>query len=50
MYSPGMIERTKRDIIDPIFKKKLKWNELDEAYYRQLEMDTRHERSRRCSF
>ena len=38
MYSPGMIERTKRDIIDPIFKKKLKWNELDE-YYRQLEMD-----------
>ena len=38
MYSPGMIERTKRDIIDPIFKKKLKWDELDE-YYKQLEMD-----------
>ena len=38
MYSPGMIERTKRDIVDPIFKKKLKWDELDE-YYKQLEMD-----------
>ena len=23
MYSPGMIERAKRDIIDPIFKKNL---------------------------
>jgi hypothetical protein len=38
MYSPGMIEGIKRDVIDPIFKKKLKWDELDD-YYRQLEMD-----------
>ena len=38
MWSPRTIEGTKRDFIDPIFKKKLKWDELDE-YYKQLEMD-----------
>ncbi len=36
--TPGGISRLKRDIIDPFFKKKIKWDELDE-YYRQLEMD-----------
>ena len=36
--TPRGISRLKRDIIDPIFKKKLKWDELDE-YYKQLEMD-----------
>ena len=36
--TPGSVARTKRDVVEPVFKKKLKWDELDE-YYKQLEMD-----------
>ena len=36
--TPGGFSRFKKDIIEPLWKEKLKWNELDD-YYRQLEMD-----------